>query len=173
MSDVQAELTARVHGLTVSGQSLDVEGVPTQDDIDALIAEDRRVSKPMGEEVLTLENTLHDGSIKHSNVKLADTFANFEDHLTKANNSVTLYLRELEEIAENIKAANEQLLYDEEKGQVKKLTLHLEKDLNAFEKEVLEVENWKASETEKAKEEEKATSAEMDRKLEEFMMGMQ
>jgi hypothetical protein len=158
---VYEELIARVDGVDVHGRQLKTPDVPTQADIDALIAEETEFCKPLDDDTLQLRERAT-GQVK--NVRLGDTIQKFEAKSEKK-------LAELAGLIEQLKIVNSELVAAQrdairsEKVEVKQLRDELAIQLDAFKEQALNIKQQTLAQVKAAEKEDKRAKKEWEAKI--------
>ena len=155
-------------GVDVNGQPLDIPGVPTKADLDALAAEELALSKPLDEERMTVQSHRRNGTVETKEVKLGDTMQWFENLEATKRAELESLRKELKDVDEEIAAAKEDVVKMEKK-QVKKAKGAFNDELNSLIDQAEAVKNQTLAEIKKAQEEEESAKAERSQKMREFM----
>jgi hypothetical protein len=158
---VYEELIARVDGVDVHGRPLKTPGVPTQADIDALIAEEAELCKPLDDDTLQLRDRAT-GQVK--DVRLGDTIQKFEAKFEKKRTELAGLLEQLQLVNSEITAAQKDAIRSE-KVVVKQLRDELAIQLDAFKEQALNIKQQALAEVKAAEMEDKRAKKEWEAKI--------
>lgn len=160
LQPIYEELIARVDGLDVNGQPLNMPGVPSQADVDALIAEDEKLSKPLDDDILQIE----DRSGRVRDVRLGDLMRKFDAKSEEKREEIAELLLQLKAVDTEIVAAQKDALHAE-KVDVKKLRDKLAVQLEGFKDQALRIKEQTEAEVKAALEEDKKAKREWEAKV--------
>ena len=161
LQPVYEELIARVDGVDVRGRPLNTPGVPTEADIDALIAEEEDIYKPLDDDTLQLCERAT-GQVK--DVRLGDTIQKFEAKSEKKREELAKLLEQLKTVNSEIAAAQKDAIRSEE-VEVKHLRDELATQLYAFKDQALKIKQQAQAEVKAAAKEDKKAKKDWDAKI--------
>lgn len=110
MEPVYQELTARTNGLDIHGRPLDTPGVPTNAEIEALDAEDRALSEPLGKEKIEVQIRQPDGSMRRKHVTLEASVKAGRHQFEKKSVELDKLVQELTQLDKKIATAHDDAL---------------------------------------------------------------
>ncbi|KAK5127492.1 hypothetical protein LTR85_006831 [Meristemomyces frigidus] len=172
LEPVYQELVARANGLDINGRPLEIPGVPTLAQIDALDAEGHELSKPIGEQILEVQVPQPDGSLKRKHVTLDASMKAASLQLGEKRAELEKLERDLAQVYDEIDAAKEDALNDKD-GAIKRADDKLQARLDKVEKDTELFRNQTFNEVVQAEKADKAAAAETNRKIQEFMKALQ
>lgn len=106
---VYQALIARVNGFDVQGKTLNIEGIPTEEEVAELARAEARMNKPLRDEKLTIQNTRRDGTITTTEIKLGDTVGAFHQLCQRKKVELARLYEELEKVEHDIVAVRENI----------------------------------------------------------------
>ncbi|KAK4549708.1 hypothetical protein LTR36_005009 [Oleoguttula mirabilis] len=172
LQPVYEELVARTNGLDIHGRALDVPGVPTKADLDALDAEESTLSKPLGEEKIEIQVRQADGTMRRKHVTLDANMNAFRQRYEKKHAELEKLGRELARVDEELAEAKEDALNDTD-GSVKRAHDRLQAKQDKISRNIKIFREQTFNEVKQAEQEDKAAAVETNRKIQEFMKALQ
>ena len=172
LQPIYNELIARVDGLDVNGNRLEDAGISMKTQVNALAQESSALSKPIGEEEITLQIERESGVIESENIKLKDTIHGFRKLTDQTRAKLMHYLQELQDIDAEIAAAKQAVVQTED-GEVKKAKEDYKAELVALGEEARACKQQTLAEVSQSRKQDKAWNLETNRKVEEFMKALQ
>lgn len=133
-------------------------------DIEDLVARESQLSKPLGEEKITIQSRKKDGTSRAVDIKLGPMLRHFENLLEKTQAEVMVLRKQVREIDVEIAEAYQDAVKTEQ-SDGKKARRELETDLEALAKEADEAKEQTLADIKQAREAEKRAAEEEKRKL--------
>ena len=168
MEPVYDALIARVDGVDIKGQPLNVPSLPSKDEINALAEEDLALTKPVDDELMTIQNCRKNGSVETKEVKLGDTMHPFKKLVDQKRAELEGLLEELKDVDAEIAAARKDVT-ETEQCEVKKAKKELNAELESLIDQASAIKEQTLAEVKKARQEGQAAKVEMRRKIDELM----
>lgn len=168
LDSVHDSLVAHVDGVAVEGKPLDTPGAVNYDDIKARAEEAQALCALIDEEYVSVDKHCEDSSIGTRSIKIGDILLTFAQQLGTKEIMVNQMVEELRRIESEIIAACKDVA-DAEEHQVKMADKALRLELNTLLEEINAAKKENVEDIKKARKEAQAATAEMDRKLEQFM----
>ena len=165
-------LVARVHGLDLNGNPIKTPGVPTLQDIDALDNEHESLSAPLSEEVVPIELQQADGSVVTKHIKLERTLRAFERRHEQKQAEITTYKRELDRVLAEITAVQQKYAADVD-DDIEQAKKQHETEKVAIHQRAEVLLQQTMDEIEHAQKEDRAATAETNRRFQDFMKALQ
>ncbi len=144
-------LIARVDGKEVDGRPLNPTGVPTETEINALVAADLELSRPLEDDILTVRRTR---TAQLEDVRLGDVLRAYELTAEKKRDEIADLLERLNAVNAEIVAAQKDALHAEN-IEVKKAKKELDAQLDEFKEQAAEIKQQTLDECKRAMEEDK------------------
>ncbi|TKA75691.1 hypothetical protein B0A55_03182 [Friedmanniomyces simplex] len=170
LQPVWAELEARVEGLDVHGRPIHRPGVPSDGDLERLEADIRALSKPLQEEEMDVEIPQPDGTKIIKRITLGTVFLGYTKLCARKNTELQSHEQELARLDQDIAAAYDKLSDESDLARAKE---RLDADMAKFKQASKTAKDRLAAEFEHARAEDKAASAETNKKIQEFMKALQ
>ncbi|KAK5138285.1 hypothetical protein LTR08_003346 [Meristemomyces frigidus] len=172
LKPVYEELVRRINKLDIHGMPMEVPGVPSDAEVDALDAENRALSRPIGEESIEIEVRSADGSLTRKHVTLDESLKAFLNHIGKKRGDLKKIERKLREIEEEIAIAKEDALGDED-GLLKRAANELDAEVAAIHEKMAIYRAETAADVKRMHKEDKAAGTEVNRKIKDFLKALQ
>lgn len=170
LEPVYQELIARVDGLDIKGRQLDIPNIPAKG-IAELAKDGSALTKSLDHEKMTLQETRKDGTVTMTEVTLGSTMASFQKVVSNRRAELEGLLKELDDVNAEIAAAQNDALRTEE-DEVRKANDELNGVLQATAQEAKAIKDETLAQVKKARKEDQAIQAELNRKFEDFMRSL-
>lgn len=168
LEPIYQELLARVDGLTVDGKPVQVPGLPSKAEMNALVERDANLFTLLDDEEMTIQNQRKNGSIELRDVRLGDTMQNFERLVDSKRPELEYLMHQLREAERDIASAYKAVVETELKD-IKKAEEEFAEELASLEEEAGALKRRTRAKVEKARKEDQEAKVAMDRKIEELI----
>lgn len=166
---VHEELLARINGIDIDGKPLAILGAPSQADVDKLEREHKAISRPLSEDLITVEHRHRNGTVTEEHVNIGKAMADFRRMTEVVGAKVVPMLRELDELDDEIGAVLKEIRDEQATTKADKA---LQMALAALKEEAGQAAKLTLGEVKAARKEDKAAGDVANKKFQEFFRSL-
>ncbi|KAK3637644.1 hypothetical protein LTR22_018207 [Elasticomyces elasticus] len=170
LEPILEELDARLNGLDKQGRPLARPGIPTKADLDKLEEDMRACQTPIGEEEMDVEVPQKDGTMATTRITLDSVFDKYKKLCARKDAEMQGLEQDFARVDAEITIARAKL---DDESDIVSARERYDADMKKFKEASRAAKDRLAREFEQAKAEDKASTAQTNKKIEEFMKGLQ
>ncbi|KAK5688801.1 hypothetical protein LTS10_000779 [Elasticomyces elasticus] len=170
LEPILEELDARLNGFNKQGRPVARPGIPTKADWDRLEEDTRVCQTPIGEEELDVEIPQKDGTMATTRITLDSVFDKYKKLCARKDAELQGLEQEFARVEAEITIARTKL---DDESDIVSARERYDADMKKFKEASKAAKDRLAREFEQAKAEDKASTAQTNKKIEEFMKGLQ